>query len=189
MSDHTTYDEADLMRRIHARDEQALSELYQFYGSRVYGLALRIIRNNTLAEEVTQDTFLKVWKQAYRWDDERGSVITWMLTITRYTAIDRLRREKRQSPWVSIGLDDVLHIMGQAGYVDDPAWQDSRLVRGLIQQLSVDQQEVIELSFFKAMSHQEMADHLQLPLGTVKSRVRRALQNLRALWQNSRDIS
>ena len=181
--------EAEIMRRISARDQQALSELYQACGGVIYGMALRVVRDNTLAEEVTQDTFLKVWNQAYRWEPERGKVISWMLTITRYTAIDRLRREKRQSPWMSIGLDDVLNMMGQTGYVDDPDWQDVRLIRSMLQSLPQENQEAIELSFFRAMSHQEMADHLRLPLGTVKSRVRRSLQMLRGLWLKSKGNS
>lgn len=178
--------EVDIMRRINARDQQALSELYQAYSGAVYGMALRVVGDNTLAEEVTQDTFLKVWNQAYRWEPERGKVISWMLTITRYTAIDRLRREKRLSPWVSIGLEDVLNSMGQAGYMDDADWQDGRLIRSMIQSLPPENREALELSFFKAMSHQEMADYLQLPLGTVKSRVRRSLQLLRGLWLQSK---
>ena len=186
MPDRTAFDEVDLITRINDRDQTALSELYQFCGAMVYGLALRIVQNNTLAEEITQDTFLKVWDQAYRWDPERGKVTTWMLTITRYTAIDRLRKEKRQSPWLSIGIDDVLEFIGKEGFVGDVDWQNNRLIHSMIQQLPEDQREVIELSFFKAMSHTEMAEHLDLPLGTVKSRVRRGLQQLKALWLNSR---
>ena len=175
--------EIELIRRINARDQQALSAFYTQFGSLVYGLALRIMQNNTLAEEVTQDTFLKVWNQAHRWDAERGSVVTWLMTITRYTAIDRLRKEK--SPWTAIDLDDVLEFMGKDSPFDDPAWHDGRLIRSLIQQLPADQQQAVEMAFFGAMSHAEMAEQLQIPLGTVKSRVRRGLQTLRELWQDA----
>ncbi len=182
MSKRVTFDEANLIDRIVRRDQQALSELYQLTGHLVFGLALRVMQNRTLAEEVTQDTFLKIWNQAERWDPQRGTVVTWMLTITRYTAIDRLRKEQRLSPWIGIDLEDLSNILGRPGPQDDPAWHDGRLIQDLVEQLPDDQKEVVELAFFGAMSHTEMAEHLQLPLGTVKGRVRRGLQKLRELW-------
>jgi RNA polymerase sigma-70 factor (ECF subfamily) len=181
MSEQT--EEIDLIRRINARDQQALSAFYERFANLVYGLALRIVQNTSLAEEITQDTFLKVWNQAHRWDPERGSIVTWLMTITRYTAIDRLRKEK--TPWTAIDLEDVLEFMGKDSPFDDPMWHDDRLIRSLIQQLPDDQRQALELAFFGALTHTEMAEQLQLPLGTVKSRVRRGLQKLRELWQDS----
>ena len=185
MLDPNQVDETELIRRIHTGDQQALSTFYQKFANLVYGLALRIVQNNALAEEITQDTFLKVWDQAHRWDPERGSVATWLMTITRYTAIDRVRKEQSRAPWIAIDLDDVLGFMGKDSPFDDPAWHDGRLIRSLIQQLPPDQQQAVELAFFGALSHTEIAEQLQLPLGTVKSRVRRGLQNLRDLWQDA----
>ena len=185
MSDPNQVNEIELLQRINAGDQQALSTFYQQFANLVYGLAMRVAQNPTLAEEITQDTFLKVWNQAHRWDPERGSVTTWLMTITRYTAIDRLRKEKSRAPWTAIDLDDVLGFLGKDSPFDDPAWHDGRLIRSLIQQLPPDQQQALELSFFSALSHTEIAEQLQLPLGTVKSRVRRGLQNLRDLWQDA----
>src|SRR3982751_1885749 len=91
-----SFDETDLVSRLIARDQSALSELYQQFGGLVYSIALRVVQNSNMAEEVAQDTFLKVWHQPTSWDPDRGKFVSWLLTITRYTAIDRLRKEQRR---------------------------------------------------------------------------------------------
>jgi RNA polymerase sigma-70 factor (ECF subfamily) len=174
------FDEANLVRRLIARDQTALSELYQQYGGLVYSIAVRVVQNATMAEEVTQDTFLKVWHQPSSWDPERGKFVSWLLTITRYTAIDRLRKEQRRPLQNAVELDDMR--MGAPGAADDPLMQDGQVLRSLLERLPGEQVQVIELAFFQGMSHSEMAEYLNLPLGTVKTRVRLGLQKLKALW-------
>ncbi|MFN8447445.1 MAG: sigma-70 family RNA polymerase sigma factor [Anaerolineae bacterium] len=174
------FDEADLARRLIDHDQRALSELYQRFGGLVYSVALRVVQNSTLAEEVTQDTFLKVWHQPASWDPERGKFVSWLLTIARYTAIDRLRREQRRPLQNAVELDEVR--LGQRGLMDDENWLDGRLLRSLMSRLPQEQVQVIELAFFGGMSHSEMAEQLGLPLGTVKTRVRLGLLKLKALW-------
>jgi RNA polymerase sigma-70 factor (ECF subfamily) len=177
------FDEAGMIRRLIERDQRALSELYQQYSGLVYSIALRVVQNATMAEEVTQDTFLKIWNQPETWDPNRGKFVSWLLTITRYTAIDRLRLEKRRPMQDAVELDDVR--LGKRGIMDDPTWQDGRVLRSLIERLPPDQVQVIELAFFEGMSHSEMAEYLGLPLGTVKTRVRLGLQKLKSLWAES----
>jgi len=172
-------EDIEVIRRIEQRDESALSELYERYGGLVYTIAYRVLQNNGVAEEVTQDTFLKVWNQIHTWDAQRGKLTTWLLTITRYAAIDRLRQEQRRHTQSAVSLDDLLNLIGTR---DDTEWQDGDFVRSLLIQLSTDQLQVIELSYFQGLSHGEMANKLNLPLGTVKTRVRSGLQRLRALW-------
>lgn len=167
------------MKRIVQRDQRALAELYEQYGALVYSFALRLLGNTALAEEVTQDSFLKVWNQAQTWDEARGSLVTWMLTITRYTAIDRVRKEQRQLTDTSVPLDE------WHSTTDDVPWQDSRVMRALLGQLPDEQQKVIELAFYQGMTHSEMASYLGLPLGTVKTRLRLGLQKLKDLWLDS----
>lgn len=89
--------DAAIMQRIMDQDQAALMDLYQRFGSQVYGLVLRILRDAQLAEEATQDTFLKVWHKAEQWDSSRGQLSSWLLIIARYAAIDRLRREQRHT--------------------------------------------------------------------------------------------
>jgi RNA polymerase sigma-70 factor (ECF subfamily) len=185
MTAHTPPQELELMRRIVAREQTALAELYDLVAPMVYGMAMRVLNNSVLAEEVTQDTFMKVWRQADRWDPERGKLITWILTIARFTAIDSLQREQRIVPSNTLSLEDMLSLVGRASAVDQNYWFDKQLLQSLIVQLPHEQIECIELSFYKGMSHREIADHLDQPLGTVKSRIRQGVMTLRRLWQHA----
>jgi RNA polymerase sigma-70 factor, ECF subfamily len=181
MSESFTNDEAQLIQRIIQKDQIALSELYQRYGGLVYSLALRVLTNSTLAEEATQDTFMKVWNQAYTWDANKGKLSTWLMTITRYTAIDRLRKEQHR-PAASVALEDIEDLIGKRSFMDTAQGQDRQLLRSLMQNLPNEQIQVIELAFFQGLSHSEIADELTLPLGTVKTRLRLGLQKLKVLW-------
>ncbi len=176
-------DDLELMQRIARHEQSALSELYQRYGNLIYSIALRVLQNGPLAEEVTQDTFLEVWKNPDRWDPARGKLTSWMLTITRYTAIDRLRKEQRLPDLTSTPLEEIHHLTASTDQPDDPAWLDSQIIQEAMAQLPPEQAQVIELAFFQGMSHSEMAEALHLPLGTIKTRVRLGLQKLKALWE------
>lgn len=181
----TPPEEAALMQRISQRDQTALADLYDRYAGRVYALALRVLEDAALAEEVTQDTFLKVWDQADRWDAARGKLSTWLLTLARYTAIDRLRRERRLAPLHQVDIDDLAYMLGEASITDGVEWLSADALRPLLAQLPREQLEAIELAYFKGMSHSEIAAHLRQPLGTIKSRIRLGLNALRALWIRS----
>ncbi|MCA9913697.1 MAG: sigma-70 family RNA polymerase sigma factor [Anaerolineae bacterium] len=181
MTFQTPADEIELMKRITAHDQTALAELYDQFSARVYGMAYRVLQNQTLAEEATQDTFIKVWQNPHRWDPERGTIASWLLTIARYTAIDRLRKEKRQSPWTAINYEEILDLSGDSGVINQ-AWYDSKALAELIHELSDEQVEAIELAYFSGMSHTEIAEHLHQPLGTIKSRIRDGIRKLRGLW-------
>lgn len=172
----------ELMQRCLHEDEAALSELYRRYSTLIYSLALRILQNPILAEEVAQDIFMEIWKRPASWDPSRGRLSSWLLTVTRYTAIDRLRKEQR-SPDASTPLDETQHAIEDP--VADPIWQDGQLLRALIKKLPPEQAQAIELAFFQGMTHSQMAERLALPLGTVKTRVRLGLQKLRALWEEN----
>lgn len=178
-------DDIDLMRRIADRDQQALLTLYEQYGTAVYSLAYRILGNSTLAEEVAQDTFLKVWHQTTRWDSQKGKLKNWLLTIAQFTAIDRLRKEGRQPAIHPEPIEDTDESLLTA--VNSPRWQDGSVLRILVSQLPPQQAYLIELAFFQGMSHGEIADALNMPLGTVKTRLRAGLQKLRELWLESAD--
>jgi RNA polymerase sigma-70 factor (ECF subfamily) len=181
MKDHEFADnlisDRELLRRIARRDQDALSELYNRYCNLVYSLAFHTLQNSVLAEEVTQDTFIKVWKQPDRWNPDYGKFSSWLLTVTRHTAIDRLRREQRQTPQLILLLENVPD-EAEDGYFwnEEEAGKELRI---LINQLPVEQAEVIRLAFFKGMTHSQIAEVLNLPLGTVKTRVRLGLSKLK----------
>jgi RNA polymerase sigma-70 factor (ECF subfamily) len=182
MTDISRIQDNELITRISRRDETALSLLYQQYGNAIFSLALRVTQNYELAQEVTQDTFYKVWHQSERWNAQRGKLIVWLLAITRNTAIDYLRREQRQPQISGASLDELAEMLGRPAQVDDPNYQDRRLMTRLMSELPPEQAHVIRLAFYQGLSHSEIAETLNLPLGTVKTRVRLGLQKLRALW-------
>ena len=186
-----TQDAADaaLMLRITNQDQAALMDLYQRFGGQVYGLVLRVLRDTQLAEEATQDTFLKVWHKAEQWDSSRGQLSSWLLTIARYAAIDRLRREQRHSSTSVPFLDSLAENASAPERVGDRRWLDGQLLRQFMATLPEEQALVIELAFFQGMTHSELAEHLQWPLGTVKTRLRSGLQKLRGLWIDSQESS
>lgn len=173
-------DDAVLLQRVAAGDSDALLSLHQRYVDLVYSMALRILGDSHLAEEVTQDVFLKLWQKGQRYDPRRGSFSTWLLSVTRFAAIDRLRREGRR-PTTSLHVGERTATAAQ-DWTRQAAWEQGRHLRLLLDQLPTEQRELIELAYFGGMTHRDLAEHLNLPLGTVKSRLRLGLQKLRELW-------
>jgi RNA polymerase sigma-70 factor, ECF subfamily len=173
------HDDIDLMRRIRERDQQALNDVYNQYGGAVYSLALRVLGERTRAEEITQDVFLRVWNAPEKWDSAKGKLLSWLLTVTRYAAIDALRAALRKLDSQTSSIDDEIAPMGLPNISD---WQEGQLLRRLLSQLPPDQAQVIDLAFYGGMTHQDLSDTLKLPLGTVKTRLRLGLQKLREMW-------
>lgn len=168
----------ELLRRIEQQDQQALAQLYDRYSKPVYSLSYRVLQNTVLAEEATQDTFLKVWRQAARWDARKGAFLSWLLTVARYTAIDHLRHERKQ--WIAQG-----ELHDEQAAEDDLPFRDGQLLRELMRQLPPEQAQCIEMAFFEGFTHSQLAQQLNLPLGTVKARIRMGLQKLKTHWQNA----
>ncbi len=175
--------EAQLAQWIAAiclHDEQALCALYDATLPRVYGLVLKIVRKPALAEEVVEDTFFQVWRQALRFDPVRGVPMAWLLGMARSRAIDSLRREARFQNQGS-GNDDSTVAVDPAPTTDellDVARGHADLHHALTL-LNAQPRQLVALAFFRGLSHEEIAQQTQLPLGTVKSQIRRALLVLR----------
>ncbi|WP_341889457.1 sigma-70 family RNA polymerase sigma factor [Variovorax sp. YR752] len=170
----------DWVDRVVDHDERALAALYDATLSRVYGLVLRIVRRASLAEEVVEDTYFQVWRQAARFDASRGRVLTWLLGMARSRAIDALRHEARfrHEP---LGGDDAHEAADDTTPSDellDIARGHAELQRALMQ-LNAQPRQLVALAFFRGLSHEEIACETALPLGTVKSQIRRALAALR----------
>jgi RNA polymerase sigma-70 factor, ECF subfamily len=169
------------------RDEDALSELYDRYGSAIYSHALYFTGDQPTAEEVTQEVFVRLWLHADSYAPERGQVRTWLMGIAHHLILSELRkRMSRPQP-----AGEAASIYTQEHLVDeddegDPAiaaWLHERanLVRGCVSQLPPPQREVIELAFFGGLSHSEIEKKLNIPLGTIKGRIRAGMQRLREL--------
>lgn len=163
--------------RIVGRDQNALADLYEAMVGRVYGLALRITRNVQTAEEVAEDTFWQIWRQAPRFDPARGSAVAWILTMARSRALDAVRRVDPAECVAEAGL-------GEADSGDGPedllaATETGHQLQAALAGLEPLPRQLVALAFFRGLSHEEISDHTGLPLGTVKSHIRRALGRLR----------
>jgi RNA polymerase sigma-70 factor (ECF subfamily) len=162
-----------------ARSEQsALAELYDRYGRPAYGLALRVLRDEALAEDAVQDAFLAVWHTAARFVPEKGKASTWILTLVHRRAVDVVRREQRRRA-------DSLEQAPEPGAcaVDEEAWlrlQRER-VQAALRRLPDQQREALELAYYGGFTQSELADRLGQPLGTIKSRMFNGLVRLREL--------
>ncbi len=175
------------LTRVVRQDEAALADLYRATIGRVYGLALRIVRNPELAEEVAEDTFWQVWRQAPRFDPTRGTALAWVLTMARSRAIDALRaRQRVQADTVSADvLGETLDTLREStDAIDNPhdllqAMQSHQQLHHALEQLEAIPRQMIALAFFRGLTHEEISGHTGLPLGTVKSHIRRALNALR----------
>lgn len=175
MANDSLQSDQEIMRRIAQGDQHALAALYDRYGGGVYSLILQVLNDSGLAEEVTQDVFMRVWHGAEKWDAKRGRLSSWLLTVARYAAIDRLRQEKRQYNVADVPLENMASDSGDS-------WPQRRQMKALLALLPQEQAQVIELAFYGGMSHQDIADTTSLPLGTVKTRIRSGMQKLRKLW-------
>lgn len=168
-----------LLARIASGDEAALGEMYDRFGRVAYGLALRILRDDRLAEDAVQEAFVAVWRQAASFRPERGTAQTWVLTLVHRRAVDLVRREEHRRTDV---LEPEAELAGDASAADDAELRDRRLaVQRALDQLPPDQREPIRLAYYAGLSQSELAERLGEPLGTIKSRMFSGLKRLRDL--------
>ena len=171
----------ELLRLLTAGDEQAFATLYQRRQGAVYRFALQMSGSPAVAEEVTQDTFLKLWSRARQFIPSHGELASWLLTIAHRTALDRLRLEKRRLPAsTELGPEEQWTTIPDGNSLNsDARW---RSLYFAVQSLPLEQRQVIDLAYYKGLSQSEIAEVLGWPLGTVKTRLRAAMQTLRRQW-------
>lgn len=173
-------DDAALARRLQAREAGAMRELYDRYGRLIYSLIQRMVRNSAAAEDLVQETFLRIWNRIPAFDQERGALGPWVMAVARNRAIDYLRSADGRISAGSLDLDRLEH-PGQFCDFEDRALSldRARLLRDAFEKLTPNQKTVIELAYYEGLSQTEMAERMQQPLGTVKTWVRSALKILR----------
>lgn len=176
-----------LIARIADADESALADLYDATAGRAYALALRITRHAQDAEDVVEETYFQIWRRADQYDAQRGRVLAWVLTICRSRALDLLRRHEQAELHADPGALSE-HSDDQA---TDPQqlvamFQRDSAVHAALAQLTGVQQQLVALAFLRDLSHQQIAEYLDMPLGTVKTHIRKALSALQGLLQNNR---
>lgn len=169
----------DLVAAVAGGDEAALAGLYDRYARTAYRLALRILRDPTLAQDAVQDAFLAVWRTAAAFDPERGRAQTWLLTLVHRRAVDVVRREQRRR---AEPLPAQLMEPSEGG-ADEAAdlRERRRRVQAALARLAPDQRQALELAYYGGLSQSELAERLGVPLGTIKSRMHVALGKLREL--------
>lgn len=179
-------DDDALLQRIAAGDEHALGALYDRWSPLVFSLCVHVLGDEDEAEEAVEETFWQAWRQAARYDTTRGAVSTWLTTIARSRALDRLRAKRRRQEDAMSDLSQTKRaaVEETARRGDDPAnGAEVSERRGLVRQallaLPPEQREVLELAYFRGLSQTEIAEHTGQPLGTIKTRVRLAMEKLR----------
>lgn len=168
------------MARIKSRDQEAFEYLYDHYSGALYGVILRILKNEAVAEEVLHDSFLKIWDKIDQYDVSRGKLFTWIINLARHMAIDKVRSKEIGKGNKTSSLDSLVHTIDLQDNVEQKT--DSIGLKEVLKVLTTEQQFVVEFLYFKGYSQSELAEDFNIPLGTIKTRLRSALQKLRSTF-------
>ena len=181
MQETLKYSEPELIALLQQRYESAFSYVYQQYSGALYGIIQNIVTDTELANDVLQEVFVKIWKQIHQYDATKGRLFTWMLNIARNAAIDMVRSKGFQNNKHNDELKESVY--EHAGTTQIAT--DQIGLRKVVQQLKPEQKQLVELAYFEGFTQDEIAKMLQLPLGTVKTRLRSALIQLRQMLKNT----
>ncbi|MEO6071227.1 MAG: sigma-70 family RNA polymerase sigma factor [Chitinophagaceae bacterium] len=177
MNVKTTYEEQELVQLLKQKDEQAFSYLYDNYSAALYGVVKQIVTDAELGNDVLQEVFISIWRKIESYDPTKGRLFTWMLNVARNAAIDKTRSKGYQQHLHHQPLlddDNMMHVAVRPG-VDDYG------LKKVIYKLKDEQRMLIDLSYYQGFTHEQIAKALSIPLGTVKTRIRSALIQLRTL--------
>src|ERR1700736_274904 len=173
-------DEPELVRRLKSREPQAMADLYDRYGRMIYALIYRMVRNEGAAEDLVQETFLRIWNRVQAFDQDKGSLGPWVLTVARNRAIDYIRSVDGRMAQSAFEIEELDHPTLFRNLENEMLSLDRvKLLRNAFDKLTPNQRVVIELAYYEGLSQTEMAERMKQPLGTVKTWVRTALKALR----------
>lgn len=184
MDDATNSTDADclLLQRLAEQNQAAMSEAYDRFSGIIYSIACRVLRPGAEAEDVVQEVFIKLWNRANQYQRNLGTPLSWIITMTRNHAIDKLRALQRSSAILSDSEDDLSNIAQPTAFSASTHLlhdEKAQLIKQALKVLPSDQKKVIELAFFSGLTQVEIAAHLKEPLGTIKARIRRGMLRLR----------
>lgn len=171
-----TYTEAELVQGLKARDEKVFSYVYDHYSPALYGVALKVVNDENTAVDVLQEIFLKIWRGIERYDVEKGRLFTWMLNIARNTAIDTLRSRAHK---LGQKMQEIGNGHQQQEQLTVQQSVDHLGLSKVLDQLNKEQRTIIDLAYYRGCTQEEIAKLLDMPLGTVKTRMRNAIIQLR----------
>ncbi|KAA0544602.1 sigma-70 family RNA polymerase sigma factor [Bacillus sp. BGMRC 2118] len=178
-------DDKVLYVRVLEKDKQALELLYERYEKLLYSFSYRLTQDQELAEEVVQEVFMKLWKGLGKYDDSKGKFSSWILTVTRHSAIDLIRKRNRETT-VELDTDDTIPSK-EATVEEQVEWNEKgNTLRKALSSLKEEQQKVINLVYFKGLTHQKISEECNIPIGTVKGRLRLALRHMKSYLETER---
>ncbi len=170
--------EKHIIELLQERNDKAISLLYEHYGDTLYGVALKVVRDEELAQDVMQESFVKIWKKSDSYDSTKAKLFTWLFRITRNTAIDKLRSiSTKTDKEIQIDVSDVYSVGIES---IKPEFMD---VRENLDKIEQKYQIVLDALFFQGMTQQEASDELDIPLGTIKSRLKIGLRELKKIYE------
>ena len=170
-------EESELVLRLKNRDKGAMSYLYDNYSAALMGVTSRIIKDEDISQEVLQDVFMKIWNKIDQYDASKGRFFTWMMNLTRNTAIDKLRSKEISRSSKTDSMDDYVYTVDRQNSTE--MHTDGIGVKALLNDLVDDQKFILQKIYFEGFTHSEIAEEYDIPLGTVKSRLRSALKHMR----------
>lgn len=173
---HPTHIESELTDLLRSKDQKAYNYLYDHYGGALYGVIFKIVNSETMAKDILQEVFVKIWKHIDKYDATKGRLFTWMLNIARNAAIDALRSKEYKQEQRTGELEHVVHANVSMNI-------DHIGLNKVLDSLKTEQKTVIDMAYFKGYTQDEIAKALDMPLGTVKSRIRSALIHLKNILQ------
>lgn len=179
--DYSKLDDTALVALVARRDERALGALYDRYSRLAFSLAVRIVGDRALAEEITADSFVNVWRASSSYSAERGRFVAWLMSVVRHRAIDELRRLNVRPEGSAVELNEALQTTAHPDGLDDivDARRRQEVVRSVLANLPASQREALELAYFGGLTQQEIAQKTGTPLGTIKTRMRLGLLKMR----------
>jgi RNA polymerase sigma-70 factor (ECF subfamily) len=189
--DYGALRDEELVERLGGRDLAAFEVLYDRYGDLVYSVSLRVVGDTYVAEDVTQDVFLRLWRRPDQFDVRRGRFVTWLLSVARNRSIDHRRSQSRRLRRETVPVDEDEDVLPAGDDRDDPAFaavlaDERAAVRIAMLVLPPEQRLAIQLAYFGGLTQQEIANRLGQPLGTVKTRIRLGMQKMRAALEERR---
>ena len=166
-----------LLKSCARQDQTAFEQLYRLTSPKLFPVCRYLLRRESLAEEVLQEAFMQIWRDAYLFDPARSAPMTWLTSIVRHRALDTLRRQRPEDPWSDTEHDQAADLPGPMELVAGMA--DNQALKHCLEQLPEDQRHSIVQAFLSGLTHQQLSETLATPVGTVKSWIRRGLERLR----------
>lgn len=183
MQKKTTYSEAELISLLISKDERAYNHLYDNYSGALYHVIVKVLGNREEVVDVLQESFIKIWKNIDQYDLNKGRLFTWMLQVTRNTAIDFMRSGSTQKENKTNRLETDFHLNDQKNVTFMPT--DHLGLSKVVEALRPEDRQIVDLAYFQGFTQNEIAEKLSIPLGTVKTRARMALSKLRNILKTN----